>query len=277
MHKTLLILAALLAISTGCTRIAPGYEGIKVNLMGDNRGVDDVTIVTGLAFYNPFSTEVHEFPVHIQGYIYPQIAFTTKDQISVTVDVETRLAFRPTRTPQIYVRHRQSPQDIVQTYMRSQHRDAFVRCGGEVDVMDFLGGGGVVKVQDCAKAYLTSRLGEDYEFDTVVVSSRPAEGVPERIRTMIERTAEARQEAEQSEQQVRVREAEAQQAVAVARGTAEARLIDAEATAEANRKINASLTTNLVQYEAIKKWNGIQPQVMAGGGVVPVINLGGSK
>jgi len=50
-------------------------------------------------------------------------------------------------------------------------------------------------------------------------------------------------------------------------------VIKAEAQADANQILNASLTTNLIQYEALQKWNGVLPQV-TGTGAMPFVQLG---
>ena len=43
---------ALILCATSCyTRVDAGHEGIKVNLYGDNKGVDDVELVTGAVWY----------------------------------------------------------------------------------------------------------------------------------------------------------------------------------------------------------------------------------
>lgn len=42
-----LALVALVITFTSCTRIDAGHEGIKVNLYGDKKGVDEVSLVTG--------------------------------------------------------------------------------------------------------------------------------------------------------------------------------------------------------------------------------------
>lgn len=68
MKKLLLFLSSLILVaSTGCTRINPGYVGIKVNMYGDNRGVDDITIKTGRVWYNPITHDIYEFPVFMQN------------------------------------------------------------------------------------------------------------------------------------------------------------------------------------------------------------------
>jgi len=49
--------------------------------------------------------------------------------------------------------------------------------------------------------------------------------------------------------------------------------IKAEAEAEANKKLNASLTSELIEYNKILKWNGALPQ-FTGGETIPVLNFG---
>ncbi|MGE3825356.1 MAG: SPFH domain-containing protein, partial [Bacteroidia bacterium] len=61
------ILLAVIAISfASCTRIDAGHVGIKVNLYGTGKGVQDVTEVTGWVIYNPITTAIYEFPTFIQ-------------------------------------------------------------------------------------------------------------------------------------------------------------------------------------------------------------------
>lgn len=59
MKKYLVLWAAMLLIlslSSCSSRIDAGHVGIRVNLYGDNKGVDDITAVTGRVWYNPFTT-----------------------------------------------------------------------------------------------------------------------------------------------------------------------------------------------------------------------------
>ena len=225
----------VLALSTtlGCTRIEPGYEGIRVNLYGDGRGVDEVAIVTGRVWYNPFTQDIYEFPTHFVGYVWradgdydESVSFVTNDKVSMNVDVEVRLAFKVGRTPHVFVAHRRSPDEIVRGYIRGRVRDAFVRCAGTVDSMSIMGGGGVIILQDCAKRWLMEVHGDDYDFDTVVVASAPR--VPDHITAQINDTIAATQEAAKAQAQVAIKTAQALQAEAEARGQANSVLINAE-------------------------------------------------
>ena len=51
-HIKLIFVAILAAIITfsSCTRIDAGHEGIKVNLYGSNKGVDNVELCTGMVW-----------------------------------------------------------------------------------------------------------------------------------------------------------------------------------------------------------------------------------
>jgi regulator of protease activity HflC (stomatin/prohibitin superfamily) len=51
----------------------------------------------------------------------------------------------------------------------------------------------------------------------------------------------------------------------------------AEAEAEANKKLNASITDELINYNQILKWNGALPTFMGGESTIPVLNFGGAE
>lgn len=74
--------------------------------------------------------------------------------------------------------------------------------------------------------------------------------------------------------EVATAKAEAAKAVAVAQGEADSRTIKAKAEAAANVIVAQSLSAELVQYNAIVKWDGKLPETMAGG-AVPFVNIGG--
>jgi hypothetical protein len=59
--------------------------------------------------------------------------------------------------------------------------------------------------------------------------------------------------------------AESQQEVAKAQGDSAAAVIRATGTAEANRKLQLSLTNELIEYQKVLKWNGQLPQVSGSG------------
>jgi regulator of protease activity HflC (stomatin/prohibitin superfamily) len=91
----------------------------------------------------------------------------------------------------------------------------------------------------------------------------------------IEAKQVAQQQVETQRQVLAQREIEAQQKVATAKGEAESILVVAQGQAKANDALSRSISSILVQYKSIEKWNGILPQVSGGG--IPIIDLGKSE
>ena len=67
-------------------RIDAGYEGILVNLYGDDKGVGDVSMCTGAVWYNPFTQSVYEYPTFVQTVDYEPFTINAKDGSEFTVD-----------------------------------------------------------------------------------------------------------------------------------------------------------------------------------------------
>ncbi len=88
----------------------------------------------------------------------------------------------------------------------------------------------------------------------------------------IEAKQVAQQQVETQRQILAQREIEAQQKVATAKGEAESILVVAQGQAKANDALSRSISSILVQYKSIEKWNGTLPQVSGGG--IPLIDLG---
>jgi regulator of protease activity HflC (stomatin/prohibitin superfamily) len=87
----------------------------------------------------------------------------------------------------------------------------------------------------------------------------------------IEAKQVAQQQVETQRQILAQREIEAQQKVATAKGEAESILVVAQGQAKANDALSRSISSILVQYKSIEKWNGTLPQVSGGG--IPLIDL----
>jgi regulator of protease activity HflC (stomatin/prohibitin superfamily) len=96
--------------------------------------------------------------------------------------------------------------------------------------------------------------------------------LPQTVIDSINAKNAATQMAQQRQNEVAQARAEAEKKVAEARGEADSILLKAKAQAEANRELSASITTDLVQYRALEKWDGVLPR-MTGSAAVPFINV----
>ena len=101
-----IVIAILVHEFVGFTYVQPGYVGIKVKLYGTERGVQDLPIVTGRVWYNPWTERIYDFPTFLQYKVWTassnegspndeSITFVTKDRIQANVDVSVAYQFMP--------------------------------------------------------------------------------------------------------------------------------------------------------------------------------------
>lgn len=58
MKKLFILFGLALATLSSCTRIDAGHEGILIKQYGSDKGVQDVSLVTGRVWYNPWTEDV---------------------------------------------------------------------------------------------------------------------------------------------------------------------------------------------------------------------------
>jgi regulator of protease activity HflC (stomatin/prohibitin superfamily) len=294
--KSLLIvmLFAILAMGmTGCTRIVPGWVGIRVNQAGSNKGVEDYPLQTGWTFYNPITEIIYEYPVFQQNVIWCQsphegkaidesISFNCKGGAAINADVSMSGHFVQTKVPFIFVKFRSAPETIVHTYLRNEVRDALGRVASTYDPMDIIGEKRG-EFLDAIKKEVFSRVGDWWMVYYITFANELR--VDPRIKESINQIITQKQQTMAAELKVKQTQAEADQAaanadgqrrvkIANAEGEAKSIMVKADAQAEANERIGKSLAANpmVLQSIALEKWNGILPQV-TGAGALPFVNI----
>lgn len=240
--------------------IDAGNVGIKINLYGSNRGVDNITIVTGRVWYNTWTTKIIEFPTYTQSVDYDPFVVTTKDAAEFKVDPKLNYHVNPAMVPQIYRQYRKSLSEIEQQFMRNTIYDAYRIVANSFSSDSVMSNR--EKFEDRIQIILTKNLSRDgFVYDQLTSAITP----PESLRQMIDEKNASIQARLKAENQAKQADAEAKVKVATATGEAQALLVRAKSEAEANRLRQASLTPMLIQQEWIKKWDGKLPTTQAGG------------
>jgi regulator of protease activity HflC (stomatin/prohibitin superfamily) len=112
-------------------------------------------------------------------------------------------------------------------------------------------------------------------FESAVEAKQVATQEKQRAQTQQE------QQTMEAEQAAKRKKIEAEAAAEVqkieADATAYAIKAKADAEAEANKKLNSSITAELINYNQILKWNGALPTFIGGDGVMPILNFGGAE
>jgi regulator of protease activity HflC (stomatin/prohibitin superfamily) len=272
-----------IVFSNMLTRVEVGNVGLRVNLAGSARGVEEVPTVTGWVWYNPFTEQIVEFPTRVLSVTWTKdvnegspndesITFASAEGLTINADVGFAFHIEPDMAPRLYARFRQADITVLaHGYIRNLVRDALNEVASTMAVQDIYGakkGELLARAKNhVEQAFRKDGIGVDQL--TFAASLR----LPETVEVAINRTIEQNQAAIAAQNRVAQVEAEARQKVAQATGEAEAVLTRAKADAEANRLITQSLTPALMEYRRLEKWDGKLPQV-TGGGTIPMLDLG---
>lgn len=136
------LIVALVILSSACKRIDAGHVGLVVKLYGSEKGVQDVTEATGWVWFNPFTTQIYEFPTFVQNAVFTRDAaegsrgneefrVTTKDGLVVSFDVSMNYRVAPNKAAEIFKKYRKPLADLDKTIMRNYMRDAYNKVSGK--------------------------------------------------------------------------------------------------------------------------------------------------
>jgi regulator of protease activity HflC (stomatin/prohibitin superfamily) len=247
----------LVFLFMSCERIDAGHVGVKVNQYGDNKGVSDVTEVTGMVFYNPITHSIYEFPTFIQHKEYTgdnSFVVNSKDGSEFHVSPIINYSVQREKVPQIFAKYRRSLEQIEEGFLKTAVFDAFRLATNKYTADELIGNrqGYEVEVRKILENQLLREGFIVNQFTSNLV-------YPETFKTAIEAKNNAVQAALRAENEVKTAEAQAKIKVATAEGNAQALLTSAKAEAEANRMKQQTLTPLLIQLEYVQKWDGKLP------------------
>ena len=249
MKKILFILMAAVITLSSCERIDAGCEGIKVNLYGNDRGVDDVSLVSGMVYYNIFTEMVYEYPTFVQTVDYPKFTINAKDGSEFEVDPTISLKMMDGKAPVIFKKYRKDVTDIIMGPLFNHVRDAF-----RIQLNKFTTDE-IVSMRDSLEKAVEKQLilvlnKEGFQLEQLTSGLK----YPESIVEAVNAKNRSVQEAQKAENEVLVAEAEAKK-----------KIVKAKAEKEANELLQQSLTPQLLKKMAIDKWNGELPKYSGNG------------
>ena len=237
------MIALLAIIMMSCTRINAGYEGIKVNLYGDNKGVDDISLVTGRVWFNPITTEVYEYPTFVQTVDYEPFTINAKDGSEFTVDPTISLKVVDGTSPDIFKKYRKPVEEIINTTLYNYTKDAF-----RVQLNKFTTDE-IVSMRDEVETAIEGQLREEllkenFELEQLTSGLKYPQSIVEAVN--------AKNRAIQESQRV-------QNELAIVKAEAEKVLVKAEAEKKANELRTQGLTPQVLEQMWIDKWDGKLP------------------
>lgn len=290
----IVFILATLALAA-CHRVPAGHVGVRVDTMGDEKG--SISQV-GVGYHSAMTptVEFYNFPTFVQtekwerpsraalaqGAEDESISFQTSEGMTANADIGIKYTVDADKVVELFQRYRRGIEEITDTDLRTEVRNALVEAAGNVEIESVYGTGKqalIQKVRDTVAARVAPYgivIDDVYWLGTV----RLPTSVEKRLNAKVEATQQAEQRERElqttvAEGRKRVAEAEATASlkIAEAKGAAESIRLRAEAQAKANQIIAKSLTRELVELRRIERWDGRLPQVQAGKGTGMIMNL----
>lgn len=278
MKKILGILGAIVlifAMFSSCDVVNAGHVGVKVDMFGSEKGVQNVTACTGWVFYNPITTKVYEFPTYIQHKEYKKTedgdnSFTvnTKDGSEFRVSPILNYSVNPQKAPQIFAKYRRTLPELEEGFLKTAIYDAFRLATNKYTAEELISNRAVFEVE--VRRLLESQIVKEGFIVNQFTSNLE---YPTSFKNAINAKNNAVQAALTAENQVKTAEAQAKIKVAKAEGDAQALLTNAKAEAESNRLRQTTLTPMLLQQQWIEKWDGALPTTQLASGANTMYGL----
>ena len=141
--KKLLVITSLFLV--GCSSVPPGNVGVVVNPLGNERGVEDQQLNTGIHFIAPWKT-VYLFPIFEQNVTWVErgdtnyaFNFQTCEGMAVGCDIGITFHLKPTAIPMIFQKYRSGISEITNVFVKNYVRDAINRAASKMQIEDLYG------------------------------------------------------------------------------------------------------------------------------------------
>lgn len=285
------VIAAVLIFMSWRT-IDPGFVGIVFDKASHK--VTN-TLEPGWVLINPFTKSVTRYPVSVQTLVMVQqaqegqvagddsVKVGTREGQTMNVDVGVQYSVERAQAADLYQTWAGAPierieENLVRQVTRSALNDVASQYGWEE-----IYGEKRLEYTQKVSAMLIERFGSKHvKFESLNLRGWH---LPENLQKALDQKIAAQQAAEQqsfSLKQAEIKamqdkvqaEGEANALRARAQGEADATTIRAKAQAEANKQLSASLTPDLIRYQALQTWDGKLP-VFSGGGATPLVDVTG--
>ena len=245
----------------------------------------------GFHVVNPLLNFI-DFDLKQQTYTWEKVQVPSQDKLKTSMDISVTFHLDSENTP-IILQNTGTLNDVVTKHITPKVRSLLREAGKTVSQsQDFY----LDDVQQQLQVYMETGL-KDYLLEKgVIVSAVLFRDItlPQVVTTAVIQTKERQEQLEREKAQLKIVEQQAQQQVKQAQAREIAAISDAnakrtiadakayeisklaEAQAKANTVLAKSINQELIQYNAIKQWNGAYPQTLMSGDKAGVLlNLPG--
>jgi regulator of protease activity HflC (stomatin/prohibitin superfamily) len=239
-------------------KVDSGYKGIKVSLVGSQRGVTNYQYKTGWVVYNTWTEQMLEFPTFQQHIEYDDQQVITKGGFPATIKPTFNYSLKEANIGDMFVNLRLDVKQVEQGWLKNAIIGAVNDVANTWEVDSIFGHRQAFEASIVAECNI--RLAKWFNVSQLRTNITPPEALQESI---IAKT-KAIQQAEASEQQALTAIAEGKRKVAVARADSAELIINAYAAAQAIKIKQNQITPMYIEYLKAQAWDGKLPTTVAG-------------
>jgi len=286
-----LLLMSLISLSLfSCSTVENGEVGVLFNLYAD-KGVQEKVVGPG-RYWVGANEYLYIFPTFRQNKVWTRdnregsegddsFSFQSMNGLELGASIGIEYVIKEENVVKVFQMYKKGVDEITNKVLRNATRDAFNRAGSTRDVQQIYGTGKTQFIKE-VKELIVNKANEKFITVTDIYLIGKI-SVPQSITKALNAKIEATQKAQQRENELQMSiaqqkkdsveaEAQAQKSRIEADAYAYTVTTKAEAQAEANKKLSKSLTTTLVEYKKLEKWDGKLPQVSGSNGGL-IMNL----
>ncbi|NHJ88063.1 MAG: prohibitin family protein [Asgard group archaeon] len=257
----IVLIVGMLSSGCGCRKVPAGHVGIKVYLLGSDKGVDTEELKVG-RYWIGINEELYLFPTFQQNYVWTasedegspndeSFLFQTKEGLEVGADIGISYHIDPLKVNTIFQKYRRGVDEITDIFLRNMVRDALNNLSSKLEVESIYGIGKQQLLTD-----VQTLVQEQVKEQGIIVDKIYAIGnfrLPQQVTNALNAKIEATQRAQQRENEVQEARAQAEKAKAEAEGIRVKQQLE-----------NSTLTPAILQKMWIEKWNGQLPTLLTG-------------
>lgn len=266
--SSMLIILCFVLIAVGCSKVPAGNVGIKVYLLGGDKGVSQEELGPG-RYWIGINEELFIFPTFTQNYVWTKdptegsandesITFQTIEGLEVSGDFGITYHIDPVKVSLLFQTYRRGIEEITDIFLRNLVRDEINKIASTLKVDEIYGMGKATMMDNINKQCALAVVEKGIIIEKISIVGKLR--LPDPVVSSLNAKISATQQAIQAENELRKAEAEAKKRVAFAEGEAKANLTLAQ-----------SITPQLLQWKeleitqaAIAKWDGKRPMVEGG-------------
>jgi regulator of protease activity HflC (stomatin/prohibitin superfamily) len=248
------------------SRAAVTVETGNIGIVTEWGAATNKLLQPGLAFINPVSEGVVQFDVRTQREDAPANVFS-KDLQGVNATLALNYRLDPLHVQDVF---KNIGRDYSHIVIDAKVQEAFKATTAKYTAEELIAKRDLVK-QDAEKL-LADRL-SPYNIIVQDLNIVDFQWTSQDFINAIEQKQVAAQNVLKAEQDKAKQDVVNEQNISIAETAKQQAILDAQGKAEANRLLQASISPQVLLLETIRKWNGVYPLYLGGGGSGTILQL----